>query len=207
MSQRSTSSTRLADDIASDIHSGKLGPGSWLKQVDIQERYGATRLDVRKALDQLVIKRLIEHIPNRGYHVHVPDPVRLDEIRDVRILLECGALEDLIQHITPKQIKHIRELAKKFDMLISTGTLLEQYAANQAFHHAVYDLCKNRELVRLIHEIKTGTPAAPTTQWINHARVQQSAKEHFDLIDALSKHDLAQAQAVVRQHIQQSERT
>ncbi|ETF00518.1 transcriptional regulator [Advenella kashmirensis W13003] len=207
MSQRPSSSTRLADDLASDIHSGKLGPGSWLKQVDIQERYGATRLDVRKALDQLVIKRLIEHIPNRGYHVHVPDPVRLDEIRDVRILLECGALEDVIKHITAKQLKHIEDLARKFDMLTSTGTLLEQYAANQAFHQAVYALCKNRELVRLIHDIKAGTPAAPTTQWVNHARVQQSAKEHFDLVAALRERDLKQAQAVVRQHIQQSEGT
>ena len=43
----------LVDRIAHDIQSGIFGPGAWLKQIDLQERYDAKRLDVRRALDQL----------------------------------------------------------------------------------------------------------------------------------------------------------
>ena len=56
----------LVDRIAHDIQSGVYGAGAWLKQIDLQERYDCTRLEVRRALDQLTAKRLIAHIPNRA---------------------------------------------------------------------------------------------------------------------------------------------
>ncbi|PWF21093.1 GntR family transcriptional regulator [Corticimicrobacter populi] len=201
---RSVSSPDLVDRIAQDIQCGHYGPGSWLKQIDLQTRYSAPRPEVRKALDQLALKRLIEHIPNRGYHVHVPDSERLDKIRDIRILLECGAATQVIEHITPAQINQIRQLAERFAELVETGTLMEQYEANLRFHRAIYALCPNDELVRLIQEIRSGMPSAPTTQWRTHARILQSAQEHFGIVDALAAGDLPRLQQLIAQHISQS---
>ncbi len=90
----------LVDRIAHDIQAGVYGPGAWLKQIDLQERYEAKRLDVRRALDQLAAKRLIAHIPNRGYHVYAMDPDLHLQIRDIRILLETGAAADLMPNVT-----------------------------------------------------------------------------------------------------------
>ena len=90
----------LVDRIAHDIQSGVYGAGAWLKQIDLQERYDCTRLEVRRALDQLTAKRLIAHIPNRGYHVYAMDPDVHGQIRDIRILLETGAAADLMPNVT-----------------------------------------------------------------------------------------------------------
>ena len=63
MPKAATAQPGLVDRIAHDIQAGVFGPGAWLKQIDLQERYDAKRLDVRRALDQLAAKRLIAHIP------------------------------------------------------------------------------------------------------------------------------------------------
>src|SRR5690606_15276739 len=59
----------LDDRIAQDIHTGRLSPGTWLKQIDVELRYGAERPAVRTALDALAKRRLVQRIPNRGYRV------------------------------------------------------------------------------------------------------------------------------------------
>ena len=142
----------LVDRIAHDIQSGVYGAGAWLKQIDLQERYDCTRLEVRRALDQLTAKRLIAHIPNRGYHVYAMDPDVHGQIRDIRILLETGAAADLMPNVTSAKVRALRALAERFAKLLQDGTLLEQYEVNLAFHAALYDLCSNRELVALIQE-------------------------------------------------------
>lgn len=193
----------LVDRIAYDIQSGLYGAGAWLKQIDMQERYGAKRLDVRRALDQLVHKRLIEHIPNRGYHVYAMSSRRQDEIRDIRILLEVGAAPDLIANVTPARLKGLRALADRFAGLLHEGTLLEQYEVNLAFHAAMYDICANRELVSLIGDMRGRAPSAPATQWWTRARVEQSAREHFQIVEAIEAGDVKGLQKVIATHIRQ----
>ena len=117
---------------------------------------------MRRALDQLTAKRLIAHIPNRGYHVYAMDPDVHGQIRDIRILLETGAAADLMPNVT--SVRALRALAERFAKLLQDGTLLEQYEVNLAFHAALYDLCSNRELVALIQETRARA-AAPAKEW------------------------------------------
>jgi DNA-binding GntR family transcriptional regulator len=203
MPKRAATQPSLADRIAHDIQSGVYGAGAWLKQIDMQERYGAKRLDVRRALDQLVHKRLIEHVQNRGYHVYAMSAKRQDEIRDIRIMLETGAAPDLIAHVTPAGVEGLRALAERFAGLLHEGTLLEQYEVNLAFHAAMYDICSNRELVSLIEDMRGRAPSAPATQWWTRARVEQSAREHFQIVAAIEARDAARLKKIIAAHIRQ----
>jgi DNA-binding GntR family transcriptional regulator len=201
--KKTAAQPRLADRIAHDIQSGVYGAGAWLKQIDMQERYGAKRLDVRRALDQLAHKRLIEHVRNRGYHVYTMSAKRQDEIRGVRIMLETGAAPDLVAHITPAGVKGLRALAERFAGLLHEGSLLEQYEANLAFHAAMYDVCSNRELVSLIEDLRGRAPSAPATQWWTRARVEQSAREHFQIVAAIEVRDATRLKKIIAAHIKQ----
>lgn len=193
----------LVDKIVQDIQSGVLGPGAWLKQIDLQERYRATRLDVRRALDQLALMRVTQHVPNRGHHVYVMEPRQLHDIREVRVLLETGAAADLMQNITAASIKHLRKLAETFRRASIHGTILELQPANIEFHETVYDLCSNRMLVAIIHEMRTRVPSSMSMQSRTQARVDKSAQEHFDIVDAMEARDLPALERVIAQHIRQ----
>ena len=191
------SPANLVDVMARDIQAGVFTPGTWLKQIDLENRYGATRMDVRRALDQLATKRLVRHVPNRGYHVHALDDRQADEIRDVRVILETAAAESMVQSVTAADLRDLRRLATRFEELILTGTILEQYEANLAFHVRLLKLCTNRELVNVVTELRGRGPSAPATQWKTRARIEQSGREHFMMIDALVGQDAEALRGVV----------
>lgn len=195
----------LVDIMARDIQAGVFAAGAWLKQIDLERRYGATRMDVRRALDQLALKRLVRHVPNRGYHVHALDDRQADEIRELRVVLESAAAPSMVRNATPADIAELRALARRFEELILTGTLLEQYEANIAFHVRLLRLCSNRELINMALELRGRGPSAPATQWKTRARIEQSGREHFMMVDALAAGDADLLRSVIAAHIQQSE--
>jgi DNA-binding GntR family transcriptional regulator len=199
----STGPASLADRLARDIQAGVYGAGAWLKQIDLQERYGAKRLDVRRALDHLTQKRVIQHVPNRGYHVHTPDEDRQCQIRDIRVLLEVGAAADLMPNVSDAKVAQLRALAERFEQLVQTGTLLQQYEVNLRFHEVLYDMCSNRELVALIQDMRGRAIAAPATQWMTRARIEKSVREHFDIVAALQARDTRRLQKIIREHVLQ----
>jgi len=193
----------LADRLARDIQSGVFGTGAWLKQIDLQERYDAKRLEVRRALDHLTQRRVIQHVPNRGYHVYAVDVDQQNHIRDIRVLLEVGAAADLMPNVTDARVARMRALAERFASLLLNGTLLEQYEVNLEFHATLYDMCGNRELVSLIHDMRGRAVAAPATQWMTRARIEKSVGEHFEIVAALEARDVARLQRIIGEHVHQ----
>lgn len=197
----------LVNRIAVDIQSGAFAPGTWLKQIDLEARYGCTRMALRRALDQLVAKRLVEHVLNRGYHVFEADSRVYAELHDIRVVLELHVAELAMQTAQPADVRELRALAQRFDDLLLDGTVFEQYDANIDFHRRLLDLCGNRELAQLVMDIRRRGPSAPIFQWKTRARMEQSSREHFAIVDALEARQLARLQKIVRAHIQQTEST
>lgn len=87
---------QLAREIADAILHRHFTPGQWLRHVDVEERFKASRSDVRGALEELAVRKTIEHIPNRGYRVPEIDASTYRHIAETRILLEVGAAPTLI---------------------------------------------------------------------------------------------------------------
>jgi DNA-binding GntR family transcriptional regulator len=195
----------IAERIARDIQSGALPPGMWLKQIDLEERFGCTRLEIRKALDRLAQRRLVQHLPNRGYHVFEPDGTQAMEILEIRCILETAAADSIVGNADKAAIERLEALARRFDALILDGTILEQYETNLAFHGALLDLCANRELVNLVADLRSRTSSAPANQWRTRARVEQSAREHHAIVEALAARDAARLKRVLALHIRQPE--
>jgi DNA-binding GntR family transcriptional regulator len=190
--------------ILQDILAGRLPPGTWLKQIDLERRYNCTRPQVRRALDRLVQKRLVEHIPNRGYHVHEQDGRRAQEVSDIRVILEVAISDRIVANAGDADIANLRMLASRFDDLVLNGTMLELYEANLAFHRYLLELAGNQELVELITEIRQRTSSAPVSQWRTRARIEQSGREHQQMIDAIGKRDVEMLKELTRRHILQT---
>jgi DNA-binding GntR family transcriptional regulator len=193
----------VTDFILQDILTGALPPGTWLKQVDLERRYDCTRPEVRRALDRLSQKRLVEHVPNRGYHVFEPDGRRAREVSDIRVILETAVAATIVAQATKDSITRLRELARHFDQMTLTGTVLELYEANLAFHREILGLSGNQELVNLITEIRQRTSSAPVSQWRTRARIEQSGREHHQMVDAIDAKATGEFKRLVEQHIRQ----
>ncbi|UVF20415.1 GntR family transcriptional regulator [Microvirga terrae] len=193
----------VADLIARDVRAGTFAPGSWLKQIDLEHRYRCGRSDIRRALDYLAQKRLVQHVPNRGYHVVLPDSDQTAHILELRIILETAAVDSIVANATPDAIMRIDAQACRFDEMILNGTILDQYEANLAFHRDLLSLCSNPELFSLVTDLRSRTSSALAGQWSTRARVEQSSREHHEMIKALEARDVQQLKDIITRHILQ----
>ncbi len=191
----------ISQRIMADINSGVLRRGEWLKQIDLERRYDCTRIKVRDALTYLQSKRLVEHIPNRGYRVPEPDAVREGQIGEVRALLEAHAAGDIISQATDADIARLRELAEAFREAAFNGTSFAQIEANYAFHGVLYGFCRNEVLRELMLDMRQQGPAAPVGQWQTVAQLQRATQDHFDIVDAIEKRDLDLLRRCISGHI------
>ncbi|WP_245609588.1 GntR family transcriptional regulator [Trabulsiella guamensis] len=205
MAHRKSALVHVANRLAMDINTGEFQPGSWLKQVELAERYQCTRSEVRRALDQLVIERLVQHVPNRGYHVYTPDEQQRRNISAIRAILESASAADIVEHIQPQQLDTLRQCAELFDHYTQYGTLLEQYESNLAFHRALLAPCSNLDMIELIFELRGRVPSAALGQWNSHARIVQSSEEHFAMVAAIERKDAAALAQLLRLHILQED--
>ena len=193
----------IAAAIALDIGSGLLGNGAWLKQIDIENRYRCTRTDARRALEALAIKGRIQRIPQRGYFVSIVDEGQRRELVEVRVLLETAMVPSIVDRATKKDIADLRRLAIAFATAARQSDAKDRYMTNRAFHVRLTELCANRELAKLALAVRGDLPTTPIAQWHSQARIDQSAKEHAQIVEALADRDVKKLTELIAVHIRQ----
>jgi DNA-binding GntR family transcriptional regulator len=192
--------------IAMDISSGLLGNGAWLKQIDIETRYGCTRADARRALEALAVKGSVQRIPQRGYYVTVIDEASRRELVELRVLLETAMVPSIVERATEKDIKDLRRLAADFAAAARHGDVAEKYRTNRAFHVRLAEMCGNRELAKLALAVRGDLPTTPIVQWHSQARIERSCQEHSLIVEALADRDVARLTKLISVHIRQPDK-
>ena len=202
--KRKNTSTRramLANEIAQAIRLRAFRPGEWLRQIDLEERFQATRFDVRSALDELAVRKTIEHVPNRGYRVAEIDLKTYKQIQATRIILESAAAEGIVAQIGAAGIARLAEVAAQFSTAVSTGSRTEQSEINRAFHQLLYSFCGNAVLEEMIWGLRDRERGTQVTVWSSHESLLRSDREHFAMIETLKAGDAPRLARVIAEHI------
>ncbi len=190
----------LAQRMERDIGLGDLGPGAWLKQVDLEQRYGATRMEVRQALDRLVEKGLVKHLARRGYRVEDFDPDRLAQIMQIRAALEVEAAAMVIHRLEEATLAAMAAQAERYRVALDEGTVEEHEEANLEFHRLMLSPCPNRELVKLLFDLRTRVPVAVTRRRNSLGVLRRAAEHHFEMVRLIRAGDLPALQRLMREH-------
>ena len=202
--KRKNTSTRramLANEIAQAIRLRAFRPGEWLRQIDLEERFQATRFDVRSALDELAVRKTIEHVPNRGYRVAEVDLKTYEEILATRVILERATVEGVVARIDATAIARLDELAAQFSAAVTTGSRTEQSEINRAFHQFMYSFCGNAVLEEMIWSLRDRGRGSQITVWSSHELLQKSDREHYEMMAALKARDAGALAALIATHI------
>lgn len=81
-----------------DIIEGRLAPGTKLRVEHLKDSYGVGAGTLREALALLVSDALVVAQDQRGFHVKPMSMADFHDITQTRILLECEALRQSMQH-------------------------------------------------------------------------------------------------------------
>lgn len=184
--------------LRSDILDGRLAGGAPLRQDEIAARFGVSKIPVREALRQLEIEGLVEFRPRRGAIVReIPDAEVL-ELIDVRLALECRALELAV----PQMIEADLRLAREIQAEYATETDRKRWSElNLRFHHTLLEPCANHTLLSLLSNIEQRMGAVTRQRVTRIMGLERPVREHQAILEACEAGDTADAVGHLRRHI------
>lgn len=191
----------LARLIEKDISTGRLSAGSWLKQVDLEAQYGATRLDIRQALDRLEEKGFVKLEANRGYRVETFDTDRFRNVVTIRAILEVAAAQEVLKRIDAEGLSRLDRHAANFADAVAADTVLAQEHANYEFHAAMLAYCPNPDLVAMIFDLRSRVPVTLTREKNTAGILAQTVRDHYDIVEHLRRRDEPALIEAVRRHV------
>src|SRR6266545_705138 len=92
------------------ILTAALPPGTRLRQEKLAELFGTSRIPVREALRALEYEGLVSSMPRRGFSVTQLDADDIEEVYDLRILLESHAVRLAVPLITDEDLRLLEQL-------------------------------------------------------------------------------------------------
>ena len=180
---------------------GRIAPGAKLNERELCEALDVSRTPLREAIKMLAAEGLVELVPNRGAVA-----VKLSE-DDVRHTFEVmGGLEALsgelaAQRITDEELAEIK--AMHFEMLAAytRRDLSNYYRLNAEIHRAINAAAKNPVLAATYERVNARLQALRFRSNQDGEKWKSAMKEHEQMVEALSRRDVAAMRAVLASHL------
>ena len=151
--QRHSVRAQILDALRAALVSGELAPGEVYSAPALASRFGVSPTPVREAMQQLASEGAVETIPNRGFRVAEHSPRDLDELTEVRALLEVPAVLRLARTVQPERWEELRPAAEATLEAAARGDLAAYAESDRGFHRAVLELTGNRQLVAVVEDV------------------------------------------------------
>src|SRR5690606_1892585 len=172
-----------------------------LVEDDLMGRFKVKRHIIRAALNELVKLGIVERRKNIGAVVRSYDYAELEDLYDMRGLLEGEAARRMACPAEPEDVARLRALQAAHDQAVIDNNPRLIFKTNMAFHAALFDLCPNRVLVAAIRHHFTQTHAVRSASARSAPAQARSRHEHRAIIDALEQGRREALVALCREHI------
>jgi DNA-binding GntR family transcriptional regulator len=144
---------RAYEQLKTDIVACVLRPGEALTEKQIGDRYQIRKATIRTALTRLMQEGLVRSEPRRGYVITALTLRDVNEIFDVRSLIEPEVFRVAAASITERGLEDVRLAARKVLKPETLRSPVAFLAADRAFRLALAELSGNLRLAQLLGQI------------------------------------------------------
>jgi DNA-binding GntR family transcriptional regulator len=199
----SVGSARVASYLREAILGGRLRPGDRIRQEEVAERLGASRLPVREALRMLEAEGLTELEPHKGARVPRLTRHEVEVIYQMRERLEPLALAESLPRLTAADHERLGRLQQR----IEENDDLEKFLdLDRDFHLLTYRGCPVEPLNSAVARLWNSTQhyrrsyvmlGGADRMWLVHA-------EHRLILDAVVRRDVTDGERYLQGHIRRT---
>lgn len=183
-----------------DILSCALEPGSEVSEADLAKRLAVSKTPVREALGRLRVEGFVKTFPRRGYQITPLTIADMDEMFDVRTIVEGGCGQLAAQRITEDELDRLEELADASYDRATSANLDKFISANRDFHLAIARATGNQRLYQLafkqLDELERFFYIGARKRDLN----TEVHSDHHRIVEVLRRHDPAAARKIMIEH-------
>jgi len=178
-----------------------INPGEPLSEGLLSKELKISKTPIREASQQLEKEGFVENIPGRGSFVSRISIQDIREIFEIREILECEAVKRAALKSNPEEVESIK---KKFERE-SNGDKNsgDHFRAGDRIHTFVFECLGNKRLLEYYKRIQEHIIRMRLIFFseLHQDRVEQSFKEHLEIMDALIAQDPLRAEKAMRDHL------
>jgi len=153
---------------------------------------GVSRMPVREAIQILTEEGLLKKSPHKSAVVSEVSDNYINDHYEVRILLECKALEKAIKN--SENADELKKINKEYKNAILNDDMDKAKTLNENFHITIWELANNKKLKNLLLQLWNG---------LSHISISDNIpfEEHQEIIDAFSNKDIEKAKKAMEKHL------
>ena len=194
-------SSAAAEAIRGAILDGRLGAGVRLKEGQLANDLGFSRTPVREALLILNAEGLIELTPNRGARVRTFAIEEIEDLYEMRALLEGFAARKAALRISPVRLKMLKASCVRFEKLRVVEDPIGLVKENLFFHNTVLETAGSHRLSSMVKKVIELPLVYRSFIWYSPDQRLISEHYHKQLVHALETKDAERAELIMTEHV------
>jgi len=215
-SQKSTLVDIIYDNIRKDITQGVLLPGQNINIQELSERYGASLTPIKLALNRLISEKIIENFPRQGMKVKSVQADEIDEIFDMRLMLDLYYTKEIITTINYNEVireELSRNVAEHLEIVTdmtpdsSVDAYIQNYNYDYKFHELFLKCSGNKKIVDMFHYINPFLYSNYIFRRQSKEKNIAGVKEHEAILNAILSEDEEALKEALTVHSYNAKRT
>jgi DNA-binding GntR family transcriptional regulator len=193
--------TSLVETLRDEIIRGDLVPGQYLRLEEVAARFDVSTTPVREALRDLEADGLVTIFPHRGAIVTQLSADELQDIYDIRVVLEEMATRLAVPRMTENTLAELTSLVDQMEMHVDD--VVKVVELNHQFHLTLYDASGRTHLCELNRMLRYRTQHYLRVFIVETelGHLPQTQGEHRTILEACKRGDAEQAAAMVHDHV------
>jgi DNA-binding GntR family transcriptional regulator len=186
------------------IHDFQLLPGDRFSENEMSTRLGVSRTPVREALFRLRNEGFLDVESKTGWFVRPIDFDRLDQLYDLRVLLELASVARLCaREGEPPELEALKAawLVPAAERLTS---MREVGALDEEFHATLVRAAGNAEIAKVHWDVTERIRIVRQLDFTREDRIDATYVEHGKILRAILQRKADQAQLLLKSHVEQS---
>jgi DNA-binding GntR family transcriptional regulator len=202
VSPRKSVTDLIAENLREAILSQTLPGGTPLIEKQLAEEFEVSKTPVREALLRLAQTGLVDFAHAKGATVHQLSFAEMQDVLEMRYILEPLALKQSAPKLTGDDIKTLEQLlasAAKPQVQQNLGKLSE---VNNSFHNILYSRAENVLLLKWLNDLNDRRRLISVVGWKTQNRSSEELKEHRVILQAIKTKNVVLAAKQLEHHIQ-----
>ncbi|MDG2374766.1 MAG: GntR family transcriptional regulator [Woeseiaceae bacterium] len=199
---RKTIASTVVEILREKIISHEIKGGQPLRQDALAKEFNVSRIPVREALLQLEAEGLVQFAPHKGAVATQISANEVDELFELRVLLECDVLCRALKFISDEELDKSETILAEFDRLLAPDADIHAWAAlNWKFHKSLYLPSNRKRTIGVLGQLHTTSDRYLRLQIQLSADYSRAEEEHHDLLALCRDRNKRAAVKCLKDHI------
>jgi len=201
--QRQSLPSAVAERLREKILRGEIKEGEQLRQHAIATEFDVSRIPVREALRQLEAEGLVNIIDHRGAVVSALSPDEIEELFEIRAVLECAILRQAIPNLTEEDLHRAEKILEAYERSLGDGAgSSKRGELHWQFHSTLYSAARRPRFMSLIQTINNNADRYIRLHILYSRGIHKRSKdEHRAIFECCRERDVQAATELLERHI------